>query len=749
MSASRVLVLSIVLVALAASTVSACSNTHPPRALKLGDWEDKLTLYLKAETSSSGPSLQRDASALSSTTQYMDASWGPSSGVAGAAGRMNGQNPAAVEFRTSGPLGGVHYLNLSKPVWGALFVSSTLGNAASRGDALDFRVEVYTGSQRVGGSEYLQPITGSRPAGWFQYNYCFRPEVTQLDANQPMTVKITRKAGSVDFMVGTADPKQSFLEIRYFATDPLEGALYVEKGKLIKGVGPQEDDEKGEAGLGLEAVPFLALVGLGMGVRRRGTLALAGLMLFAAVASGCLSDSSSTTATDAGGKAAPSPSVSYFDEDPKTKTAGRGSLEGLVLDETGLPLNNVHVALLGTNRFTTTGKDGRFSLPNLTARDYVVRVDAEGFTGSETRVVVEEGRVASVTFRLPYPEKDDKDAKPHIHDEWGEDKVKTLISKSMQPVWTVTTLLDTATTLTLPGDDPPSSVQPVGTETDKACSRHVTCRWVMPLEEGVVILPGTSLIELTWTWTGANSYKELGLFITTPFNRSMTQHFVPRGSGDTFRIAIFPTEADPGHQKFTDWAFTAILPPLPYQHPFGPPVEQTVPIQVKLVIHKGVVPFEPAHRDFWNGANELKLFTERQLGPSSCLTCDMPMAWGYDFRLPKDEFVPAETQLIKGTLRWTQVAGSTAALTPWNLLYRPANMPAWGAVYPQVTVDKRLGDRIEFSITPGDKEGDQYYQQASRWIFYLDDGDQPHKGVNSAYGTTWFLTATAYKTPPP
>jgi hypothetical protein len=742
---ARILLFMIALMVLAASTAAACNGANPPRPLKLGSWEDKLTLYLKAETSTSSPSLQRDAGSFASVTQFSDASWGPSSGVASGAGRIAGQAMSSVEFRTPAPLGGVHYLNLSKPVWGSLFFTSTPGQSASRGDAVDIRIEVFTGTKRVGGAEYIQPASGSRAAGWFQWNYCFRPEVVLLDPAQPMIVKITRKAGSADFLVGTGDPKQSFLEIRYFTTDPLDGALYVENGKLIKGVGtPEPEEESSDGFAALAAVPLLLLASAGVGLRRRPGVLLAGLMVFATVASGCVSDSPTTTETRAGAKT-PGASISYEDEDPENKAAGRGSLQGLVMDETGIPLKGAHVALLGTNRFSTTSKDGKFAFPNLTARDYTVRVDAEGFIGSETRVVVEEGKVATISIRLPYPEREDANAKPHSHDDWGEDVEKTPISKNLQPVWSVGSSADLGATVDF---NVPIALQLAGSGSDRACSRLLVCRWQLPLDEGVVILPGTSVVELTLTWTGSQAYKELGLQVLTASNRSSIQYFVPRPSGDPFRIAIFPTEADPGHQKFTDWTFTVILPPLPAGHPFGAPLETAAPIQVKMVIRKGVVPFEPAHRDFWNGAKQLTLFQDRQLGPSACVNCDLPTSWGYDFRLPADEFVPAETTVIKGTLRWTGVAESQTGLTPWGLVYRAANMPSWGMNFPKVTVDSRANDRIEFTILVQDKEGDQYYQARSRWIFFIDDGDQPQKGVSTGYGTRWFLTATAFRDPP-
>lgn len=79
----------------------------------------------------------------------------------------------------------------------------------------------------------------------------------------------------------------------------------------------------------------------------------------------------------------------------------QGALTGTVVDETtGLTLTGASVRIESANRSVSTDRTGRFVFANLTAREYTVQARYLGYaTGTQT-VRVEDGRTASLTFKL-------------------------------------------------------------------------------------------------------------------------------------------------------------------------------------------------------------------------------------------------------------------------------------------------------------------------------------------------------------
>ncbi|MBI2078830.1 MAG: carboxypeptidase regulatory-like domain-containing protein [Euryarchaeota archaeon] len=746
----RIILLALLVLAPSAAACKSSGATLLNEPVALGSWEDALVLYAKADSATTGAHLSSNADAPG-VAAYTGAEAGaPTSGVSGSVSYTTGTRPGFVEFPAREPLAQPIYLNLSKPVTGALYFSSTVRQTADRGDGYVVRVEAYAGAQRIGGQDHTV-LAGAVKAGFYAFHFCFRPEVRSIGAGETVKLRVTRLTSFTDFQIGTSTGKQTFLELRYFAQDPLANAIYVEQGKMIQA--PQAGGEEA----GAAAASPLLLLGLGLlslARRDRGMPLLLAAAILAAPLAGCLTRGGDVDLHDASASPSPTAEVSY--EDLPTSSSGptdtpiaTGEMRGTVNDPTGFPIEHANVLILATSHFATTGKDGAFSFLNLTPNQYVLRIDREGFESLEQNITVLAGKIARVDVTLPYLAAKTSNDKPHLHDEWGDVTEKEILAlPAFKPAWRFSPSISAQATVSAKT----AEVQlPASTERSEACAGHGICEADVPLPLGAVVLPGTAMVVVTLTWsaTATGAPKEVQLGIETSLNKTR-QLFAPRGTGDAFRIPIFPTEADPGHVRFTDWRFYLRLPSTNTQHPFGPLAHAGPTFALTIKIHKGVVPFEPAHRDFWNGLDQLDLFNQVARGPSDCLNCDYPSnlySNTWSMVVVNGPLVPPDTKEIRGVLSWTGTTGA-AIPTQWNVAFRPADMPFRQdqlAAYPRAKITKENPASTEFVIELKPGQADQFYQRLSRWVFFVDDQDDPAAGVNSGYGTTWRLTASAVR----
>jgi hypothetical protein len=710
------------IVLLAASVVvpaaEAAVVTSP---YQMGDWEKQYRLYLEADSGSGGPFLseREDASSTSAYTVTTP-------GATELAGTLGGAMPAPITFTLRGQVPADRWLNLSKPVVGALYWQSQLAAPSSHETAY-VQVMVYLGDRLVGGDYYAYaPGTAYKP--WMPMFFKFRPEVSMLEKGGVLSIKIIR-TGLADFVVGTSGSQQSYLEFRYFDADPLAGGVYLENDLLYRAGGPSPD----ATGL-LIGVPFL-LLAAPIGGRRSRVAALAVLVVLGAGLSGCIQGATKTDSlAGTGDPDAPQATAeTEHEQDEELRKLGHGAVEGIVLDgETGnIPVRTAHVAMLGTSLFTQTDRDGRYAFDNVSAGAYVMRIDAQGFTPLETAVEVQTGQRVWVNVTLVRPGTGATDnGKAHLHDMWGGESVKTLFEVAFKPNSYLYEV-------------PNAYVAP-----------YFCCESPIPLPESIQILPGTSLVEITLSWSGANTPKEWGLRIVTAGNTSADQIFIARGSGVAFRIPIFPNEADPGHQRGTDWQLFLRSPPQTSStyHPWGPPAYVGDRVSVRGVIHKGVVPYEPQHRTFWNGRDELPLVNDATVTPS-LICCSPPYYPGHVLWRPgKGAFVPPGTKEIKGTLTWSGQQGAPAGI-PWKLVYKGANDAANSDLWhpAQMGASSPTTTSATFTIPVSADQADQYYQQTSRWRFAADDDVpkevRPYSVVNEGQSVHFSLTATAVKDP--
>ncbi|MBI2079092.1 MAG: carboxypeptidase regulatory-like domain-containing protein [Euryarchaeota archaeon] len=738
---------------LAASIVFAglLSGCVLPDGSALGEWEQQVRFYLEAESTTSGGFLALASDAASTESITVDAS--PTSGLSTASQTMIGGAAPVSMFALRGTLPRDYFLNLSKPVVGTLFWSST---ASSTAESSTLRVDAFVGSARIGGQVvFIDPLYEA--GEWVPFHVKFRPEVTRLSSGETVTVKVSRYNGLADFRIGTGGNHQSFLELRFFDSNPLASTLYLDNRTLVSASGgerrvlavPYVDDGPGPtaapqadppgsappSGPGPGFVVGAPIAGLAL-LRKKGRAGFVLLMLLAGAFSGCIREEDTATKANPSSTGEPLPQSTgnaSFETREELKASGKGEIEGTVRDELQIPIEGAHISLLGTSLFSTTPRSGLFRFGNLSAASYTIRIDREGYLGLEQFVRVEVGKVTILNVTLARPSAGGGNAKAHVHDMFGDATTKLVQNVEFLPT----------------GFTGLANGEPGKTLNTWVCLSASCGDMLVPIDFHSPVPPGSVQMEVTVTWTGGP--KELGLRVMTTGNGSIEQHFAARPSGEPFHVVFFPNEADPGHQETTNWQFWVRIPTgLETFNPLQPPAYSGGKIRVVAVAHKGVVPFEPAHRDFWQGASEIALFSDKKLESFHMPDSTFP-AGDLVWRPGKNLFVPPGTIEIRGSFRWTN---QFDAPYRWKLLYAPANVPPgmneWRLVPGTAGT---TGTTVTFTLPVKSGETDQFYQFQSYWIFAPDDDPDRDNDVLtsssscSCWKDTFWLTATAIKDP--
>jgi hypothetical protein len=77
----------------------------------------------------------------------------------------------------------------------------------------------------------------------------------------------------------------------------------------------------------------------------------------------------------------------------------RFSADGSVVDETGQAVYGARVQISGTERFTTTGPDGRFSFSNLVGGPATIEITRQGFAPAQAALQVPQSEPASIRLQ--------------------------------------------------------------------------------------------------------------------------------------------------------------------------------------------------------------------------------------------------------------------------------------------------------------------------------------------------------------
>lgn len=737
---SRFLFVALAVLVVAPSVAEACHLATPKNPGLF--YDDPLVIYARAQSSSSGPVLTTNpAEGGASSYNVFDAASGAPTVLSSLAGQPAPQ--VATPFRLTPPLDRVYWLNLSRPVTGTFYWTTTGASSTGRENSY-FRFELLLNNQRVGGDECAIPLSTST-ATWNAVHVRFRPEIRSIGPGDVLALRITRFNGLTDFQVGTDGNHQTSFEFRTYARDPLTSNLYLE-GRRLDGL-PRPSSEGESSGSQAPAAPsaLLLLPALGLLARGRGArAALLTMVLVALALGGCVGSPQPAPNAYESGSNTPQPTlIANYTRNDTLKRQEIGAVQGHVRNDLNLSLRAANVALVGTKLSTSTDASGRFEFPNVSAGTYLLRVDKSGHESLEQKIQVKEGERLQLDILLVRVRGPSGGSTPHSHDNWGEATSKVIWEDDFGPfgvVWL-----------------PPANVA--------ACPYYASprCEGAIPIDPLTPVPPGAITLEIKLTWVPtAVGVKEMGIRITTTRQLDADQFYTPRGPGEPFRIQFFPDEADPGHQTFTQWvvyAYTTSTAKLEnVVYPAVTPYSGKV--HLEATAHKGVVPYEPRHNNRWADATQMDLFAAAPRGPGNCNPpCDYPptsVSSSNSWSVGPGLWVPPGTKEIVGTLSWSN-PGVPVGGTAWSVVYKSADSPNARPIWKTPTKVTTSAGKIEFTIVPKAEELDQFYQTASNWAFAPDDGLQPTCPVftggvncfspNTGAGTSWLLSATAFRDP--
>jgi hypothetical protein len=237
-------------------------------------------------------------------------------------------------------------------------------------------------------------------------------------------------------------------------------------------------------------------------------------------------------------------------------------------------------------------------------------------------------------------------------------------------------------------------------------------------------------------------------------------------SGSTWNLPVGFSMADRGHQGFTLWSFYV------YWMGLGNGSEQIAAggklyrdvqdgFNVKVTAHKGILPYEPLHKDFWQGNRTATVIPSQSYSPSDTSPWQCPdCGW----RPKPPALVPPGTGSLSMKLDWAaQVASGVEECGDlngkWTLAVHPANLPAKGytskdliQLQPTSTSNSvpTCSGTATFEMLLAGVQTDAFYQTKSNWVFFLVDPSETNQAgssVHTYYGLQWTLKVTANLNP--
>lgn len=412
------------------------------------------------------------------------------------------------------------------------------------------------------------------PPGYATCRFRFHAQATDIASGSTISLLVTPLIHSKGFQIGTGDDHRSFLRITPF-TD--EDWVFRNPASAATQAGGGAGGSGGEEAAAVLLVP---LAGLVLAPRRQRRSLMLGAVLLAGALAGCLGGDAGTGAQGDSGPQGKVTNTLIADKDRTITTKGNGSIVGQVIDEFNLPLAGVHVGILGTDFFAESGKGGQFSFHDLPPAIYRLRLDKKDFKSFETEVEVKAGFISRPQITLlPLVEKEGDETR-HKHDYWAGETTKTLIDGPISWYFSIP-----------PADAGYNSV-----------------------------LPGTYLMEAKISWAATARHQQVALLMRTNLEPAAYNYTVVGliKNGETAKIPVTWEMSDPGHQTFSSWNFQLEADPRVSKSVPGPPfcflicasasVDPAPQYSMKLVIHRGAVPLEPAHPDHWAGTDRKPVF---------------------------------------------------------------------------------------------------------------------------------------------
>lgn len=604
--------------------------------------------------------------------------------------------------------------------------------------------------------------------GWYRFGFSFRPEFMVLEPDDTLRLEVSSRGTPQEFTLGFSGEQRSYLNIPALRPDqvfePNATVAHAPKANTVDSDAPLRDS----------SAPRLAVAGLlpaggalfGWFVARearappgrpaRGAAILLAILVLSA---GCLSIGRKGKAQVAVLNTFEAPSGTLV------LAEGKGGLRGQVLEDIGLVISCASVALLKTKHFTKTDSRGWFQFANVTPGQYALRVDKTNFSFYERDLTVVADQVARHDVELLPALARGPGDRPHVHQNWGEDEQERLLFDS-------------------DGEDPPLRFN---FAPQTPCYGHLRYELGFTLRDvdqrPLLVLPGTSHLSVRIDWTpGTSGVEETG-FYYAPANSGAAIFMSPKGPGATTVVPVTPDMADTGHQAWTRWKFGIFLPQEGTQNsPDGEVVRDCNQPEfgVQIVAHRGVVPFEPAHEDWWRGNETItvydrKVHTLNNLVPL-CTNCfqfspNPPDSNGYAFPRPADKVVGSPAKELRVHFEWQEKfpADVTLDKVRFGLWFRTGDQnPAATSIqeFKRFAPATREGNVTEWILplndpddgkpeTPDVSDLDPYYSKSTNWLFYIVDeseapfGDQPQYDLSFRYNIDFVLSATLVKDDPP
>lgn len=625
------------------------------------------------------------------------------------------------------PLAESLFLNVTRHIELDLFLTGCSGYDSYSSPKV--AVELWAGTTRIAGGWpdamqyfFFDGLDGAPyprvPPGHCLRLYRMMPETHLLAAGTVLTLKLFVVDQSTGHRIGMADDHASLLRLPFYPADEVV-YRYPEAFEEDAAEGSAGDESRG-GGLVLAGIAALALA-----FRPRSSRWL--LLLLVPVLAGCLEGGNGpgvpAERTVPSGRAS---SDLLPDPGGNLTNASTGSILGSVKDDLGLPVRNAHAFILGSSFFTKSSSHGRFQFLGLPPGSYVLRVDHEEYESLETGVEVVAGSILRLDVELVPAVPRESDDRPHRHDYWLGETTKALpeIVLEKQLGWRLA---------------PPA-----------------------------LVLPGARLMEVTISWT-MPSVSKVWMAFEGPHEGASFHgvNYTPTylfRSGETVRIPLSWEMTDAGHQPATAWGDFYLNEPNYGDGGLAAfPVEalETYVYRVKIVLHKGIVPFEAPHADHWGSNTTLPIMTNLKSRESTA-GLGGPLGDGnYSWMSPR--LIPPGTGKLEIKLKASRA--STPAFD-WILWYKDARVlttDQHGGINGDFRCQANMGgtsgraavvgkDAAKFEWTFKmdlvDGQADPFYARRSDWCFWASPTNSLAHYADSAAGMVGLsLTVVAHKQP--
>lgn len=673
--------------------------------------------------------------------------------------------PSALLRFQAAPLAEHRFVNVTTPVTVHVAFKTTEPNPATAivpTFSEEVEVHLYYNDREIGNGYAFRDLDdATRPTeGWFRFTYSFYPEVDHFAPDGRLSLEVVRRSSPQNFVLGLSGSQRSELVIPLLRLDQVPDPNTTVAHAHDAVASPAVDLEP-PALLGLAALPpggflfgWFVVREARAPLRRESANAAVALALLL-LASGCLG---------LGGRSRPGGVDPNEFETPGAGIQidpGKGALRGQIRQDIGLPIPCAYVAILGTTHFTRTDARGEYTMTNVAPGQYLLRADKDGFASVEDPVEVRADQVTRYDVDMFPSVLGPPGSRPHRHHNWPPDAQELELFDSN-------------------ADNRPVRFD---APTSKVCYPGVVPaekEFVLPDDDPPrLVLPGTAYLTVRVDWDlGDSNVDRVGVWYESA-GSTARYRMSPKAPGGVTHIHLTPDMADTGHETFTDWRFGLWMPVEGSATTLnGVLVRKCADVQFKahVVAHRGVVPLEPGHEDWWGNASELKLFDGAHKHFSNALVpvCNACFQYAtqdedndyWSYRPPDGKMVPPGTRQLN--VRFSYHENGVAGVDPANLQFTlgfrtGADNPATTTVSTLTRFEGTSQDNVtewvlDFDptrdadpLTPDVGDLDAFYRKRSNWVFFVLAPDQPPWG--GANGLTFrtdlhtWLTVTAVKDP--